>query len=85
MCLTEPYSKTKIGEQSLCLLHFLHGIVWKEDILYWQSALKYAIMKAQVNRKELKLKKKHQLLVYANYVNLLRKRKMDTIKKNTQE
>lgn len=85
MCLTEPYSKTKIGEQSLCLLHFLQGIVWKEDILYWQSALKYAIMKAQVNRKELKLKKKHQLLVYANYVNLLRKRKMDTIKKNTQE
>jgi hypothetical protein len=46
-------------------------------------ALEYAIAKVQKNQKELKLKGIHQLLVYADDVNLLGDN-IDTIKKNRE-
>jgi hypothetical protein len=39
--------------------------------LLFNIAYEYAIRKAQENQKELKLNGTHQLLVYADYVNLL--------------
>jgi hypothetical protein len=47
------------------------------------AALEYAIRKVQENQVGLKLNGTHQLLIYADDVNLLGD-KMDTIKKNIQ-
>jgi hypothetical protein len=46
-------------------------------------ALEYAIREVQEHQARLKLNETHQLLVYADYVNLLGD-KIDTIKKKTE-
>jgi hypothetical protein len=51
--------------------------------LLFNSALKYSIQKVQENQLGLKLNATHQLLVYADDVNLLGDN-TDTIKRNTQ-
>jgi hypothetical protein len=51
--------------------------------LLFNSALEYAIRKLQENQVGLKLNGTHQLLTYADYMNLLGKN-IDAIKKNTE-
>jgi len=51
--------------------------------LFLNSALEYAIRREQVNQEDLKLNGTHQLLVYADDVNILG-RSIHTIKENAE-
>ena len=51
--------------------------------MLFNFALQYAIRRVQVNKDEMKLNGKHQLLVYADDVNILGG-SVHTIKKNTE-
>ena len=51
--------------------------------MLFNFALKYAIKRVQINQDGLKLNGKHQLLAYANYVNILG-RSVHTVKKNAE-
>jgi hypothetical protein len=85
MCLNETYSKVHIGEYISD--NFPIQNVLKQGYalspLFFNFALQYGIRKDQENQVGLKLNETHQLLVYADDVNLLDDN-ITTIKKNTQ-
>jgi hypothetical protein len=84
VCLTETYSKVLVGK------HLSNNFTIQNGLKQWNVLLPllfnfsfaYTIRKIKKNRVRPKLKGAHQLLVYADDVNLLGDN-IDTVKKNT--
>jgi len=82
MCLEESYSRVRLGNH-LCDM-FPIRMLSKKELFYrhcFSTFLDYAISRVQVNKDDLKLNGKHQILVYADYVNIFGG-SVYTIKKN---
>jgi hypothetical protein len=85
MCLNETYSKVRVGKHLSDNFPIDNGLKKGDALspLLLNFALEYAIRKVQGIHMGLELNGTHQLLVYADVVNLLSD-SIDTIKKNTQ-
>jgi hypothetical protein len=83
ICLNETYTKVCRGKHLSDSFHIQNCLKHGEALspLLFNFASEYAIRKGQETREELKLNGTHQLLAYANDVNLLSDN-IDTIKKN---
>jgi hypothetical protein len=85
MCLNETYSKVRIGKHLSGSFPIQNGLKQRDALspLLFNVALEYAIRKVEENQVGLKLNGTHQLLAYADDVNLLSDN-IDTINKNTK-
>jgi hypothetical protein len=73
MCLPETYSRVRVGKNLSEMFPFTNGLKQGDALspLLFNFSLEYAIKRIQVNHDDLKLNGTHQLLAYADDVNIL--------------
>jgi hypothetical protein len=85
MCLDETFSKVRIGKHSCNTFPILNGLKQGDAFLplLFNFALEYAITKVEEKQVGMKLNGTHQILVYAEDINLLADN-INTIQKSTE-
>ena len=85
MCLTETYSRVRVSKTLSEMFPIRNGLKQGDALspLLFNLALEYAIKRVQVNQDGLKLNGTHQLLAYADDVNILGG-SVHTVKENAE-